>query len=98
MPFHPDVKKKIVREANGDHKPCTICGITFPTPDAAHIIDEKEWHAKHGQDSQVNGLPLCPNCHRIFDEKLRPKLFTALEKFGTTGLPKSWSNSNKVTT
>jgi hypothetical protein len=42
-------------------------------------------------------MPLCPNCHRIFDEVLRPSLFSALNEFGAQGLPKCWSKNNKLT-
>ncbi len=98
MPFNPDVKRKIVRDRKTDkHLPCVMCGTTFPLPDAVHIIDEKEWKAKVGCDRQVNGIPLCPNCHRVFDEVLRPFLFRALKGFGVTDLPQSWGKNNKIT-
>jgi predicted restriction endonuclease len=72
-------------------------GKTYPLPDAVHIIDEKEWKSKLHQDSKINGIPLCPNCHRVFDEVLRPYLHRALDKFGACGLPTSWKKSNKIT-
>lgn len=98
MAFNPEVKRKIVRSRKtGVHLPCVMCGTTFPLPDAVHIIDEKEWKARRTCDRQANGIPLCPNCHRVFDEVLRPYLFRALEAFGTTGLPRSWAKNNKVT-
>jgi predicted restriction endonuclease len=98
MAFNPDTKKKIVRDSRTKkHHPCRMCGTTFPCPDAVHIIDEKEWKAKHGGDRQVNGIPLCPNCHRVFDEFLRPYFYRALEAFGSTNLPESWKKSNKIT-
>ncbi len=97
MAFNSDVKRKIVRDRKTDeHLPCVMCGTSFPLPDAAHIIDEKEWKNKLETDSQKNGMPLCPNCHRVFDEVLRPYLFRALEEFGCTGLPKCWSKNNKL--
>ena len=66
MAFNPDVKRKIVRDRKTDkHLPCPMCGASYPLPDAAHIIDEKEWKAKVGCDRQSNGIPLCPNCHRV---------------------------------
>jgi hypothetical protein len=98
MPFNPDVKRKIVRDSKTDeHLPCLMCGARYPLPDASHIIDEKEWKLRDrsGCDRQVNGIPLCPNCHRIFDEVLRPKLYKALQDFGATGLPDSWKANNK---
>ncbi len=95
MPFNPDVKRKIVRDKKDNHLPCRMCGAVYPPPDAVHIIDEKEWKAAKGQDSQKNGIPLCPNCHRVFDEYLRPLLFDALTIFGTKNLPKCWIKSNK---
>jgi predicted restriction endonuclease len=98
MVFNSDVKYKIVRDKNGEHLPCMMCGVTYPLPDAVHIIDEKEWKAAHnGCDRQVNGIPLCPNCHRVFDEVLRPYLYRALSEFGANGLPTSWAKNNKVT-
>jgi len=98
MPFKPPVKKRIVRDREtGEHLPCVMCGTTYPLPDAVHIIDEKEWKSRLGQDSQVNGIPLCPNCHRVFDEELRPYLYKALCEFGTKELPESWKRNNKIT-
>jgi hypothetical protein len=60
-----------------------MCGAKHIRPDAAHIIDEKEWKSKDkkGNDSKFNGIPLCPNCHRVFDEVLRPRLYKALQDF-----------------
>jgi hypothetical protein len=98
MAFNPDVKRKIVRDMKTDeHLPCLMCGARYPLPDAAHIIDEKEWKGRDraGCDRQVNGIPLCPNCHRVFDEVLRPKLHKALLEFGATKLPDSWKANNK---
>jgi predicted restriction endonuclease len=96
MPFNPDTKRKIVRGKDGNHLPCKMCGITYPPPDAVHIIDEKEWKQKKKSDLQCNGIPLCPNCHRVFEEYLRPKLFNALKEFGVEGLPKCWRKNNKI--
>lgn len=73
-----------------------MCGTTYPLPDAVHIIDEKEWKEKLGHDSKENGLPLCPNCHRVFDDVFRPYLHRALVRFGCKGLPKSWATNNKI--
>ena len=73
-----------------------MCGKTYPLPDAVHIVGEEEWKSKLGQDSKINGIPLGPNCHRGFDEVLRPYLYRALEKFGVTGLPATWKNNNKI--
>jgi predicted restriction endonuclease len=98
MPFHQNVRKKIVRDRDtGKHLPCVMCGTCYPLPDAVHIIDEKEWRQKLGQDSQVNGIPLCPNCHRVFDEVLRPYLYRALDGFGVQELPACWKKNNKLT-
>ena len=98
MAFNPSVKRKIVRDGqSGEHLPCVMCGKSYPLPDAVHIIDEKEWKSKVGTDRQVNGIPLCPNCHRVFDEILRPYLHRALKAFGCTGLPGSWVKSNEIT-
>jgi predicted restriction endonuclease len=96
LAFNPDVKAKIVRNKDGKHLPCAMCGTGFPLPDAVHIIDEKEWKKKIGHDSQINGIPLCPNCHRVFDEDLRPRLHRALKSFGIDGLPLTWEKNNKL--
>ncbi|MGH7184220.1 MAG: HNH endonuclease [Nitrospiraceae bacterium] len=42
-------------------------------------------------DRQSNGIPLCPNCHRVFDEILRPLFYRAITGFG--GIPKSWGKT-----
>ena len=103
MAFNPDVKRKIVRRKivrnkEDEHLPCVMCGVTYPLPDAVHIIDEKEWKERvQVVTDKINGIPLCPNCHRVFDEVLRPYLFRALLAFGTTGIPKSWKANNKLT-
>ena len=97
MAFNPDTKAKIVRDRkSGEHLPCVMCGTRYPLPDAVHIIDEKEWAARVGSSRQANGIPLCPNCHRVFDEVFRPYLFRALKEFGSKELPESWSKNNKI--
>lgn len=98
MPFNLEIKKKIVCDREtGEHLPCLMCGRRYPLPDAVHIIDEKEWKEKAGCDRQLNGIPLCPNCHRVFDEVLRPYLYRALKEFGSRDLPMSWHKNNKLT-
>ncbi len=98
MPFNPGVKRLVVRDKQGRHHPCLMCGAIHIRPDAVHIIDEKEWKSKHpkGYDSVINGMPLCPNCHRAFEEILRPRLFKALSKYGAKELPSCWKTSNKL--
>jgi len=93
--FNPSVKSKIVKDNAGKYIPCVMCGRSFPPPDAAHIIGKQEWVGKFGSDSQVNGLPLCKTCHTVFDDFLLSRLYAALKKFGTMGLPKSWKVSPK---
>jgi len=97
MAFNAGVKKLVVRDKKtGKYLPCVMCGKAYPLPDAVHIIDEEEWKKKNGHDSKINGIPLCPNCHRIFDEVFRPYLYRALKEFGCTNLPESWSRNNKI--
>lgn len=96
MAFNQGMKKLIVRDKKGIHKPCVMCGKTYPLPDAVHIVDEKEWKSIIGHDSKINGLPLCPNCHRIFDEVLKPYIYAAFTKYGVTNMPKGWAKNNKV--
>ena len=75
-----------------------MCGRVYPLPDAVHIIDQKEWKnaSAKGHDSKHNGIPLCPNCHRVFDEVLKPFLYRALTMYGSQNLPVGWSKSNKL--
>jgi len=73
-----------------------MCGRSYPLPDAVHIIDEKEWKQVINHDSKVNGMPLCPNCHRIFDEVLKPYIWEAFKKYGVKNMPIGWSKSNKI--
>lgn len=96
-PFNKKVKAKIVRDRRTkQHLPCVMCGTRFPLPDAVHIIDKEEWLARNAEDRQENGIPLCPNCHRVFDEVLRPYLYRALEAFGVKDLPDCWQGNNKL--
>ena len=73
-----------------------MCGKTYPLPEAAHIVDCVEWKKTVGPESKDNGFPLCPNCHKVYDDVLRPYLAKALEKFGTNNLPKCWSKRRRV--
>lgn len=97
MAFNQDVKRKIVRDRRtGEPLPCVMCGVTYPLPEAVHIIDSNEWKGKRGCDRQINGIPLCPNCHKVFDDVLRPYLYNALAEFGVKDLPECWKKSNKL--
>jgi len=99
MPFKRNIQRKVLRDKEtGKPLPCVMCGTIFPLPEAAHIIDEKEWTARLEADRQKNGIPLCPNCHKIFDEVLRPYLYGALKLFGARRIPKCWRRSNKIST
>jgi hypothetical protein len=87
MPFrNRKAAKKITQ------KPCEWCGWQAGRRHAAHIIDE----IKSAGEGQWNALSLCPNCATVFDEVIRPKLYAALEKFGSTNLPSSWKKDNKI--
>ena len=93
MAYGPHLRKKVIKEKSH----CSICGANHIRPDVCHIIDKREWCEKVGAEQIINAIPLCPNCHRMFDEQLRPHLHQALTVFGVIGLPSSWSKSNKVT-
>lgn len=73
--------------------PCEWCGWQAGRRHAAHIIDE----VKSAGEGRWNALCLCPNCATVFDEVIRPKLYTALQKYGSTNLPTSWRKDNKIT-
>ena len=97
MAFPQTLQKRILRDRETKKPfPCVMCGTTFPLPEAAHIVDGKEWIQTVGAEQVVNGFPLCPSCHKVYDDVLRPYLFRSLEAFGTKNLPKCWKRSNKV--
>jgi hypothetical protein len=70
--------------------PCEWCGWQVVSRFASHIVDE-------GPEKDWNALSLCPNGATVFDEVIRPRLYTALKNYGVTNIPKSWSKSNKIT-
>ncbi|KIV89118.1 hypothetical protein PV10_08718 [Exophiala mesophila] len=88
--FSRRTKQKIVERNNGER--CWHCG--GGAPDVAHVISKKDgsfskyvtWGLltfDHLGDEQ-NGLPLCPSCHRAFDDINNPGLIfipTDLEYF-----------------
>jgi predicted restriction endonuclease len=86
MPF----KNRRLAKRTGAH-PCEWCGWQSARRDAAHIIDE-------GPETDANALCLCPNCHRVFEEKIRPKLHVALADWMANHhrLPRSWECDNKL--
>lgn len=83
MPFRNRNLAKRVKGA-----PCAWCGWAAGRRHAAHIIDE-------GPEKDWNAISLCPNCHSVFEEKVRPHLYKALKEFGVRGLPASWATDNK---
>ncbi|NJK93434.1 MAG: hypothetical protein HC904_17430 [Blastochloris sp.] len=97
MAFKQNTQRKILRDPETKERlPCVMCGTVFPLPEAAHIIDQREWIEKKGEEELVNGIPFCPNCHKVFDDVLRPYLYRALAAFGCSDLPLCWRKSNKV--
>ncbi len=74
-------------------KPCQWCGWQAGRRDVAHIIDEGDWEDK--PDREENLISFCPNCHRSFEDVVRPLFYKALQKFGVTNLPDSWKKDNK---
>ncbi len=79
--------------------PCQWCGWQAARRDVVHIIDEKEKDRENKKvrpDCVENLISLCPNCHRSFEEVVRPLLYRALKKFGATGLPDTWKKDNKI--
>jgi hypothetical protein len=87
MPFKNRRAAKAIAQG-----PCEWCGWRAGRRHAAHIIDE----VKSAGEGRWNAMSLCPNCATVFDEVIRPKLYTALEKFGCMGLPASWKKDNKI--
>jgi hypothetical protein len=70
---------------------CEWCGWHADKCDAVHIVDE-------GPEDASNAIALCPNCHRIFDDVVRPRFHKALAAYVTKhgALPPSWEQSNKI--
>ena len=65
---------------------CEMCGKFVANREKAHIVAE-------GGRGRINILLLCPSCHRMFDTRLKPRLYEALREYGTKKLPKSWTKS-----
>lgn len=76
-------------------KPCEMCGTQHVPRHAAHVVDEVKGSGT-AADGDWNALSLCPNCHSLFEDVLRPKLYKALVKSGARNLPGSWEKSNKL--
>lgn len=60
MPFNQGVKKLIVIDRiTGKHRPCVMCGKTYPLPDAVHIIDQQEWkkHRRRDMTARTTEFP-----------------------------------------
>ncbi len=66
---------------------CEMCGNYVALRERAHIISE-------GDNSRKNILMLCPGCHRMFDTRVKPKLYQALMRKGVKHLPESWKKSS----
>ena len=65
---------------------CEMCGNYVAIRQNAHIV------AESGR-ARINMLKLCPSCHVMFDTRLKPRLYEALENAGVKNLPKSWQKS-----
>jgi len=80
---------------------CAICGFQYDyVLDAAHIVPV----AEGGTDTYDNGLGLCPNCHRMFDQGLilvdeTGKIYLhpqRAEEYAAIGLAGSFDNLRKT--
>lgn len=82
--------KKTQKRSIKDPKECFLCGWKQSYLDAVHLIDEMQRPA-------VNSLWMCKNCHAVFDDRFRPRLFRALVAYGVpeNTLPPSWRTGNK---
>ena len=65
---------------------CEMCGKFVAIREKAHIVAE-------GGRGRINILMLCPSCHRMFDTRLKPRLYEALKVYGAKKLPESWTKS-----
>jgi len=65
---------------------CEMCGNYVAIRQNAHIV------ADAGR-ARINILKLCPSCHVMFDDRLKPRLYKALNAAGVTNLPKNWEKS-----
>ena len=57
--------------------------------DFFHIISRN-----NGPTQEWNGFVLCPTCHRLFDEVIKPKIISALE-VAVSGFPEIPTKPNK---
>lgn len=65
---------------------CEMCGNYVAIRQNARIVAE-------GGRARINMLKLCPSCHVMFDTRLKPRLYEALENAGVRNLPQSWTKS-----
>jgi Zn-finger protein len=86
MPFSKSQKKSIK-----GNRECLWCGWKQSFLDGVHLVDEIDKPAE-------NGVWLCKNCHAVFEDVFRPRLFKALVAYGIPAekLPPSWRKSNKM--
>ena len=65
---------------------CEMCGHGVKIRQKAHIVAE-------GKKAGDNLLMLCPSCHMMFDNHVKPKIFKSLKQIGVKNLPGSWEKS-----
>lgn len=83
--FSPEIKDQIRQEQNGC---CDSCGKKCKTQ-IHHIVPQ----GMGGSDERINGVGLCADCHKIWDERARdgiiyPGIPIAEAK------PEMWKNGN----
>ena len=88
MPFKGEQKSRIPDDPS---KGCLWCGWRQSFLDGVHLVDEIS-------QPSVNGALMCKNCHAVFEDVFRPRLFKALIAFRPELeplLPPSWKKCNK---
>lgn len=74
-------------------KPCKWCGNAVVNRNASHIVDEASNEVRDKEDNLIN---LCPNCHALFDEVIKPTLFRAITLYSGGKVPSSWKVCSRV--
>lgn len=79
MTTKPKKQRKKRWRLNKESEGCEFCGRRVPhIPggglEFAHIVAKSHFNKSDPDKSELNGFMICPSCHKIFDQFIKPKL------------------------
>jgi len=79
MNTSPKKQRKKLWRLNKESEGCEFCGrrvahIPSGGLEFAHIVAKRHFKKSDPDKSQLNGFMICPSCHKIFDQFIKPKL------------------------